>query len=71
MRENCKNTDFEEIGLPEDVALELKQAAEVSMGTEITSEDLDEILSVSERVRELTEYDSFLVPVHAKCSVYE
>jgi len=56
MRSNCKNTDFSKIGVPEDIEAELKQAAEVSMGTEITEEDLKNIFILTDRVVDLLEY---------------
>lgn len=56
MRADCKNTDFEPLGLPDEVVTELKQAAEVSFGTEVTAEDLENIMTLCNRVIELMEY---------------
>ena len=38
-RENAKSTDMSEV-LPEEVDEKVKQAAEISMGTEISVEDI-------------------------------
>jgi len=56
MKTNCKNTDFSKIGVPEEIEAELKQAAEISSGPEITDEDMQNILVLAERVTELLEY---------------
>lgn len=42
--------------VPEDIERELRQAAEISMGTEITEEDLVNIMELADRVIELCEY---------------
>lgn len=55
MRTNCSNTDLSEI-LPEEIETAVKAAAEVSMGTEITEEDLDNIQLLAEQVVGFTEY---------------
>lgn len=55
MRQNCSNSDLSEI-LPEEIETALKAAAEVSMGTEITEEDLDNIQLLAEQVVGFTEY---------------
>merc|ERR1712139_752184 len=44
----------------DDIAKEVRQAAETSMGTEITDEDLANIMTLCERVVELTEYRASL-----------
>ncbi|CAL4080447.1 unnamed protein product, partial [Meganyctiphanes norvegica] len=54
-REKAVVTDFSSI-LPEDVEEKVKEAAEMSMGTEITEEDLINIQALCEQVLELTEY---------------
>lgn len=59
MRSNASNTDLAEI-LPEEIEAAVKSAAEVSMGTEITSEDLDNIQALAEQVKSFTEYRSQL-----------
>ncbi|KAH7055564.1 hypothetical protein B0J12DRAFT_596152 [Macrophomina phaseolina] len=55
MRSNCVNTDLSDV-LPEEIEQSLKVAAEVSMGTEITDEDLDNIKALAEQVVGFTEY---------------
>lgn len=55
MRSNCSNTDLSDI-LPEEIEGAVKAAAEVSMGTEITEEDLDNIQALAEQVVGFTEY---------------
>jgi len=56
LKTKAKDTDFSKVGVPEDIAQEVKAAAETSMGTEITDEDLSNINILAERVAELTEY---------------
>ncbi|KAJ1338643.1 nucleolar protein 58 [Microdochium nivale] len=55
MRENAPNTDLSEI-LPEDIEARLKAGAEVSMGTEISEIDLENINLLAEQVIGFTEY---------------
>lgn len=55
MRTNAANTDLTDI-LPEEIEAAVKAAAEVSMGTEITEEDLDNIQALAEQVVGFTEY---------------
>ncbi|PVH80297.1 Nop domain-containing protein [Cadophora sp. DSE1049] len=55
MRTNTSNTDLSDI-LPEEIETAIKAAAEVSMGTEITEEDLDNIQLLAEQVVGFTEY---------------
>jgi len=55
MRENAPNTDLSEI-LPEDIEARLKTGAEVSMGTEISEIDLENIKLLAEQVIGFTEY---------------
>lgn len=55
MRTNTANTDLSDI-LPEEIETAIKAAAEVSMGTEITEEDLDNIKLLAEQVVGFTEY---------------
>ena len=59
MRSNASNTDLADI-LPEEIEAAVKSAAEVSMGTEITAEDLDNIQALAEQVASFTEYRSQL-----------
>ncbi|KAH7039992.1 uncharacterized protein B0I36DRAFT_4251 [Microdochium trichocladiopsis] len=55
MRENAPNTDLSEV-LPEDIEARLKAGAEVSMGTEISEIDLENIKLLAEQVIGFTEY---------------
>jgi len=54
-RENCKNTDLTDI-LPEDVETRVKEAAEISMGTEISDIDMFNIRHLCDQVMEIQEY---------------
>merc|ERR1719186_1873949 len=54
-RENAKSTDMSEV-LPEEVEEKVKEAAEISMGTEISDEDITNIKHLCQQVLELTEY---------------
>ena len=55
MRTNASNADLAEV-LPEEIEASVKAAAEVSMGTEITAEDLENIQALAEQVVEFTDY---------------
>ncbi|CAD6503340.1 BgTH12-03007 [Blumeria graminis f. sp. triticale] len=55
MRQNCSKSDLSEI-LPEEIETSIKAAAEVSMGTEITEEDLQNIQLLAEQVVDFTTY---------------
>ena len=55
MRENLANTDLADL-LPEEIEAAVKAAADVSMGTEITEEDLENIKLLAEQVVSYTEY---------------
>lgn len=55
MRTNAKNIDFSSI-MPEETEEELKEAAEISMGTEISDEDIANICSLCVQVMTLSEY---------------
>lgn len=55
MRSNTSDTDLTDI-LPEEIEAAVKAAAEVSMGTEITEDDLDNIQLLAEQVVGFTEY---------------
>jgi nucleolar protein 58 len=59
MRSNASSTDLSEI-LTEDVETAVKAAAEVSMGTEITPDDLATITSLADQVVQLTDYRATL-----------
>lgn len=61
-RENMATSDLSDI-LPEDVEEKVKEAAEISMGTEVSDDDIlniqtlcDEILSINEYRTHLTDY---------------
>ena len=43
-----KELDFSDI-LPEEVEVEMKAAAEISMGTEVSGEDMENILALGEQ----------------------
>merc|ERR1712002_506761 len=55
VRENAHTCDFSSI-LPEEVEAELKEAAEISMGTEVTNEDIENITFLCEQILEITDY---------------
>jgi len=55
MRENLANTDLTDL-LPEEIEAAVKAAADVSMGTEITEEDLENIQLLAQQVVSYTEY---------------
>ena len=59
MRSSASKADLSEI-LPEEIETAVKAAAEVSMGTEITSEDLENIQMLAEQVVSFSEYRSQL-----------
>ncbi|CAB1121482.1 unnamed protein product [Ectocarpus sp. CCAP 1310/34] len=56
VRTECKNCDFSDIMEDEDMVKDLKEAAEVSMGTEITMIDIISIKSLADQVVALSEY---------------
>merc|ERR1712139_222273 len=60
MKARAKDTNFEKVNVPDEIAAEVRAAAETSMGTEITDEDYANILTLCERVIELTEYRASL-----------
>merc|ERR1711892_762432 len=55
IRENAKSTDMSEV-LPEEVEEKVKEAAEISMGTEISDEDITNIKHLCQQVVEIQEY---------------
>lgn len=59
MRTSAAKADLAEI-LPEEIEVAVKSAAEISMGTEITNEDLENIQALAEQVASFTEYRSQL-----------
>jgi nucleolar protein 58 len=54
-RTNARESDLSEI-LPEEIEAAVKAAAEISMGTEITQEDLEATSALAEQVVDLTEH---------------
>merc|ERR1712183_275176 len=60
LKTKAKECVFDKVGVPEEIADEVRAAAETSMGTEITDEDLANIMTLCERVIELTEYRASL-----------
>jgi len=54
-RDNAKSTDLSDI-LPEEVEEKVKEAAEISMGTEISEEDILNIKHLCQQVCEIQEY---------------
>lgn len=54
-RTNAATTDLSDI-VPEEVEADVKAAAEISMGTEVSDEDITNITFLSEQVIEITEY---------------
>ncbi|XP_046400768.1 nucleolar protein 58 [Ischnura elegans] len=54
-RENTMNTDLSDI-LPEEVEEKVKEAAEISMGTEITENDILNIQMLCDQVLEISDY---------------
>lgn len=58
-RENMATTDLSDI-LPEDVEEKVKEAAEISMGTEISEEDILNIQSLCDEVLAINEYRTHL-----------
>ena len=49
-RDRAADTDFSAISLEEEVEAQLKEAAVVSMGTEVSEEDMLNILALCEQV---------------------
>jgi len=58
MRTNVKSLSDEQLEevLPEDIAQEVKEAAEISMGTEILDEDVTHIKTLANQVIEISSY---------------
>jgi len=55
VRENAKSTDLSDV-LPEEIEEKVKEAAEISMGTEISEEDISNINHLCQQVVEIQEY---------------
>ena len=55
VRTKCKDLDFSDI-LPEEVEQEMKDAAEISMGTEVSEDDIANVLQLCDQVVSLSEY---------------
>lgn len=56
VRTECKNCDFSDILEDEDMVRDLKEAAEISMGTEITTMDIISIKALADQVVALSQY---------------
>jgi len=58
MRTTVKNLSIEELGevMPEEIAEQVKEAAEISMGTEILEEDEAHIKTLARSVQDISEY---------------
>merc|ERR1712176_1044583 len=54
-RENCKNVDLSDV-LPEEIEARVKEAAEISMGTEISDLDMLNIRHLCDQVMEIQDY---------------
>ncbi|XP_017337765.1 nucleolar protein 58 isoform X1 [Ictalurus punctatus] len=54
-RTNVATTDLSEV-LPEEVEAEVRLAAEISMGTEVSEEDISNIIHLCDQVIEISEY---------------
>ncbi|XP_028326012.1 nucleolar protein 58 isoform X1 [Gouania willdenowi] len=54
-RTNVATTDLSDI-LPEEIEAEVKLAAEISMGTEVSEQDIDNIRHLCDQVVEITDY---------------
>uniref|UniRef100_T1IPH9 Nucleolar protein 58 n=1 Tax=Strigamia maritima TaxID=126957 RepID=T1IPH9_STRMM len=55
MRENASSTDLSDV-VTEDIASSIKEQAEISMGTEISEEDITNIILLCDQVIEMTHY---------------
>merc|ERR1719324_2056426 len=60
MKTKAKDTNFSKVNVPDEIAAEVRAAAETSMGTDITTEDMANIHTLCDRVVELTEYRTSL-----------
>ncbi|XP_029930221.1 nucleolar protein 58 [Myripristis murdjan] len=58
-RTNVSSSDLSDI-LPEEIEAEVKLAAEISMGTEVSEQDIGNIMHLCDQVIEITEYRSQL-----------
>lgn len=58
MRKNVKKLDLDDMTeiVPEEIAQEIKEAAEVSMGTDILKEDIEHIKALAKSVYEISNY---------------
>merc|ERR1711979_31307 len=54
-RVKCATTDFSDI-LPEEIEQQVKELAEVSMGTDVNEDDMSNIMQLADQVIEITEY---------------
>ena len=55
-RDRAVETDFSEVPLEEEVESQLKEAAVISMGTEVSGEDMLNIMALCDQVRSPTHF---------------
>jgi nucleolar protein 58 len=55
VRSNAANTDFSDF-LPSELETELKEAANISMGTEVSQEDIENVMELCDQVISISEY---------------
>ena len=67
-REVAADTDFSAITMDEDVESDLKEAAVISMGTEISSEDMSNIVELCDQVQSLRPCDAMWRPCAQPCA---
>ena len=60
-RENCKNVDLSDV-LPEEIEARVKEAAEISMGTEISDLDMLNIRHLCDQVFHFSTYLIIILP---------
>ena len=58
-RTNAPDIDFSETGLPEDQEADMKEAAQISMGTEISDDDIKHVSELCDQVVSISEYPPF------------
>merc|ERR1719289_534964 len=59
IRENAKSTDLSDV-LPEEVEEKVKAAAEISMGTDISEEDIENVIYLCEQIIQIADYRASL-----------
>ncbi len=58
-RTSAPDIDFSETGLPEDQEADMKEAAQISMGTEISDDDIKHVSELCDQVVSISEYPPF------------